>query len=48
MILEEEAIKQGYKGGFERFKDGDDPDDDLDAVVRRLQAEEKLPLLAEG
>jgi hypothetical protein len=44
--LSEPAMSAQDKGGFERFRDGDDPDDDLDAVVKRLQAAGRLPVLA--
>lgn len=42
-IPEEQAYREGYEGGFERFKKGDHPDDDLEAVARRLLAEGKIP-----
>jgi hypothetical protein len=44
--LSGEATPSQGQGGFERFREGDDPDDDLAAVVKRLQAEGKLPVLA--
>ena len=46
MVPEEQAYREGYYGGFERFRPSDHPDDDLEAVVKRLQAEGKLPILA--
>jgi len=44
MVPEEQAYREGYYGGFERFLPGDHPDDDLLAVVERLRAEGKLIL----
>jgi hypothetical protein len=45
LVPEEEAYREGYQGGFERFKKGDHPDDDLEATLKRLQAEGKIPIL---
>jgi hypothetical protein len=47
LIPEKQAYHEGYEGGFERFKKGDHPDDDLEATLKRLQAEGKLPVLEE-
>jgi hypothetical protein len=47
LIPEKQAYQEGYEGGFERFKKGDHPDDDLEATLKRLQAEGKLPVLEE-
>lgn len=44
LVPEEQAYKEGYEGGFERFKKGEHPDDDLEASLKRLQAEGKLPV----
>jgi hypothetical protein len=48
LIPEEQAYREGYNGGFERFLDGDDPNDDLEALVKKFQAEGKIkmPILA--
>jgi hypothetical protein len=46
LIPEEQAYQEGYNGGFERFLDGDDPNDDLEALVKKFQAEGKMPILA--
>jgi hypothetical protein len=42
LVPEEQAYREGYQGGFERFKPGDHPDDDLFAAAARLRAEGKL------
>jgi hypothetical protein len=47
LMPEEQAYREGYQGGFERFKKSDDPDDDLESAVKRLQAEGKLPIYPE-
>jgi hypothetical protein len=44
LVPEEQAYAEGYEGGFERFKKGEHPDDDLEATLKRLQAEGKLPM----
>ena len=43
IMLEDEAYQQGYYGGWERFRPGTHPDDDLDAAYARLVAQGKLP-----
>ena len=47
-IPEAQAYQEGYEGGFERFKKGDHPDDDLAATLKRLQAEGRLPTFEEA
>jgi hypothetical protein len=44
LVSEAQAYQEGYEGGFERFVKGDHPDDDLEAAMKRLQAEGKLPV----
>ena len=43
IMLEDEAYQHGYYGGWERFRPGTHPDDDLDAAYARLVAQGKLP-----
>jgi hypothetical protein len=43
IMLEDEAYQHGYYGGWERFRPGNHPDDDLDAAYARLVAQGKLP-----
>ncbi len=43
IMHEDEAYQQGYYGGWERFRPGTHPDDDLDAAYARLVAQGKLP-----
>lgn len=41
-VSQEQAHAEGYLGGFERYRSGDHPDDDLEAAAQRLLAEGKL------
>src|SRR5436853_7451845 len=43
MVPEEQAYREGYYGGFERFKPSDNPLDDLAARVKYYQSIGKPP-----
>jgi hypothetical protein len=45
VIPEEQAYKEGYYGGFERFLPGKAPEDDLEALVIKYRKEGKIPTL---
>jgi hypothetical protein len=45
MIPKEQAYQEGYNGGFENYKEGEHEGDDLEAMVRKYQAQGLLPAL---
>jgi hypothetical protein len=40
---ESEARQEGYNGGFENYREGEHEGDDLEAMVRKYQAQGLLP-----